>query len=180
MPPYFDWQTEDVTCCRKICAASADRCTNRESCHSVSSCLIVWMLMKTFWKISKQVMKLGCAAMMMKQKFPHHSEWENWHHDQKRHVRVALMWRWWQYFVFLLEGYHSLWVCFMWWAVSNEFYLNVLKHLREAVCRKRPEAWTNNTWMLHHDNAPAHASLLTFCPTQLCVFNFKNSWVFQF
>jgi len=32
--------------------------------------------------------------------------------------------------------------------------------LREAVRRKRPEAWTNNTWMLHHDNAPAHASLL--------------------
>ena len=27
--------------------------------------------------------------------------------------------------------------------------------------RKRPEAWTNNTCMLHHDNAPAHASLLT-------------------
>ena len=39
--------------------------------------------------------------------------------------------------------------------------LNVLKRLREAVRRKRPEAWINNTWMLHHDNAPAHASLLT-------------------
>ena len=34
------------------------------------------------------------------------------------------------------------------------------KRLREAVRRKRPEAWTNKTWMLHHDNAPAHASLL--------------------
>jgi len=28
------------------------------------------------------------------------------------------------------------------------------------VRRKRPEAWTNKTWMLHHDNVPAHASLL--------------------
>ena len=44
--------------------------------------------------------------------------------------------------------------------VSKEFYLNVLKCLRAAVRRKRPEAWTNNTWILHHDNAPAHASLL--------------------
>jgi len=44
--------------------------------------------------------------------------------------------------------------------VSKEFYLNVMKRLRVAVRRKRPEAWTNNTWMLHHDNAPAHASLL--------------------
>ena len=44
--------------------------------------------------------------------------------------------------------------------VNKEFYLNVLKRLREAVRRKRPEAWTNNTWTLHHDNAPAYASLL--------------------
>ena len=44
--------------------------------------------------------------------------------------------------------------------VDIEFYLNVLKRLRETVRRKRPEAWTNNIWMLHHDNAPAHASLL--------------------
>jgi len=36
----------------------------------------------------------------------------------------------------------------------------VMKRFREAVRRKRPEAWTNKTWMLHHDNAPAHASLL--------------------
>ena len=26
--------------------------------------------------------------------------------------------------------------------------------------RKRPGAWTNKTWMLHHDNAPPHASIL--------------------
>jgi len=32
--------------------------------------------------------------------------------------------------------------------VNKEFYLNVLKHLRAAVQRKRPEAWTKNTWML--------------------------------
>jgi len=44
--------------------------------------------------------------------------------------------------------------------VNKEFYLKVMKRLREAVQRKRPEAWTNKTWMLHHDNAPAHASLI--------------------
>jgi hypothetical protein len=31
--------------------------------------------------------------------------------------------------------------------VNNEFYLKVMKRLREAVRRKRPEAWTNKTWM---------------------------------
>ena len=43
---------------------------------------------------------------------------------------------------------------------NKELYLNVMKRLRAAVRRKKPEAWTINTWMLHHDNAPAHASLL--------------------
>jgi hypothetical protein len=44
--------------------------------------------------------------------------------------------------------------------VNKEFYLKVMKRLREAVRRKKPEAWTNKTWMLHHDNSPLHASLL--------------------
>ena len=44
--------------------------------------------------------------------------------------------------------------------VNKEFYLHVLKRLREAVGRKKPEACTNNTWTLNHENAPAHASLL--------------------
>ena len=26
--------------------------------------------------------------------------------------------------------------------------------------RKRPELWENQTWMLHHDNVPAHVSLI--------------------
>jgi len=44
--------------------------------------------------------------------------------------------------------------------VNKQLYQEVLAHLRDAVPRKRPELWENQTWMLHHDNAPAHASLL--------------------
>jgi hypothetical protein len=36
----------------------------------------------------------------------------------------------------------------------------MLKRLRENVRRKIPQLWRNNSWFLHHDNAPAHASLL--------------------
>ena len=32
--------------------------------------------------------------------------------------------------------------------------------LRDVVRRKRLELWENQTWMLHNDNPPAHASLL--------------------
>jgi len=44
--------------------------------------------------------------------------------------------------------------------VNKQRYLEVLACLRNAVCTKRPELWKNQTWMLHHDNAPAHALLL--------------------
>jgi len=44
--------------------------------------------------------------------------------------------------------------------VNKQLYQEVLARLRDAVHRKRPELWENQTWMLHHDNAPAHASFL--------------------
>ena len=44
--------------------------------------------------------------------------------------------------------------------VNRQLYQEFLARLRDAVRRKRPELWENQTWMLHHDNAPADASLL--------------------
>ena len=56
-------------------------------------------------------------------------------------------------------------VCLPWqhwrkaWIVNQVYYLEVLKRLREKVRRKRPELSANNSWILHHDNAPAHTVL---------------------
>jgi len=44
--------------------------------------------------------------------------------------------------------------------VNKQLYQEVLARLRDAVRRKKPELWENQTWMLHHDNALAHVSLL--------------------
>ncbi|UYV83543.1 TTC21B [Cordylochernes scorpioides] len=44
--------------------------------------------------------------------------------------------------------------------VNKEYYLQVMRNLREAIRQKRPELWKNKNWLLHHDNAPAHTSLL--------------------
>jgi len=43
--------------------------------------------------------------------------------------------------------------------VNQVYYLEVLKRLREKVRRKRPELFANNSWILHHDNAPTHTAL---------------------
>ena len=44
-------------------------------------------------------------------------------------------------------------------AVNKEYYLAVMRRLHEAIPKKRLESWKNNSWLLHHDNAPAHLSL---------------------
>lgn len=44
--------------------------------------------------------------------------------------------------------------------VNKEVYQGILVRLRDVMRRKRPELWENQTWMLHHDNVPAHTSLL--------------------
>ena len=43
--------------------------------------------------------------------------------------------------------------------VNQVYYLEVLERLREQVRRKRPELFANNSWIKHHDNAPAHMAL---------------------
>jgi len=43
--------------------------------------------------------------------------------------------------------------------VNQVYYLEVLKRLREKVRWKRPVIFANNSWILHHNNAPAHAAL---------------------
>jgi len=96
---------------------------------------------------------------MLKQICSRRSRWGNPRHDQKStseslkcegEVGNFFDWKGIVHHEFVRRGE----------TVNKEFYLKVMKRLKEAVRRKRSEAWTNKTWMLHHDNAPAHTSLL--------------------
>ena len=42
--------------------------------------------------------------------------------------------------------------------INEEYYVEVLKILRDAVRRKRPRFGSSGDWLLHHDNA--HSSNL--------------------
>jgi len=44
--------------------------------------------------------------------------------------------------------------------VSGKFYCEVLKKLREGIRCKPPDKWKNNKRVLHHDEDPAHTSLV--------------------
>ena len=53
--------------------------------------------------------------------------------------------------------------------VNKEYYLKVMRRFRKSIRKKRAEMWKENSWILHHDNAPAHKSLL------VSIFLVKNS-----
>lgn len=44
--------------------------------------------------------------------------------------------------------------------VNKEYYLSVMRRLREQIRRKRPDLWKENSWILHHDNAPSHKAII--------------------
>lgn len=44
--------------------------------------------------------------------------------------------------------------------VNKEYYLGVMKRLRERIRKKRPNLWANNSWILHDDNAPSHRATI--------------------
>ena len=44
--------------------------------------------------------------------------------------------------------------------VNKEYYLEVMRRLREAIRQKLTELWKNQLWILHPDHARAHISML--------------------
>ena len=44
--------------------------------------------------------------------------------------------------------------------VNKEYYFQVMRRLCEAILLKHTELRKKLSWILHHDNAPAHTSML--------------------
>jgi hypothetical protein len=44
--------------------------------------------------------------------------------------------------------------------LNGKFCSNALRRLRENIWHQCTDKWHNNSWALHHDNAPAHVSFL--------------------
>jgi hypothetical protein len=60
--------------------------------------------------------------------------------------------------------------------VNGKIYREILKRLRDSIRRKRPEKWENNTWVLHHDNAPANAFERTVLGVRVLYYEGRSSY----
>jgi len=43
--------------------------------------------------------------------------------------------------------------------INQHVYKNILQRLMRSLRKKRRELWETRSWLLHHDNAPAHNAL---------------------
>ena len=43
--------------------------------------------------------------------------------------------------------------------INQNVYKDILRRLMRSVREKRKELWETKSWLLHHDNAPAHNAL---------------------
>ena len=107
---------------------------------------------------SSLVMRPGFMVMTQKPSFNHHNGSIRNHHAQKkaRQVRSNVK-------VMLTCVFDSRGIVHHEYApegqiINKEYYLEILRHLRDAVRRKRPNMWAAKNFQLHHDNAPAHSA----------------------
>ena len=116
------------------------------------------MIIKTFLRKSLQETGSGFMGMMLKPRCVRRSGWGKGLLDQKSWMtrsKIKVMsvvffdWKGIAHHEFVPLGQ----------VVNKQFYQEVLARLRYAVLTKRPELWEKQTCILHHDYAPAHASL---------------------
>jgi len=94
----------------------------------------------TFRAVSAQVMKHGSTNTTLKRNF----------RQSKSRVKTMLL------TFFDIRGIVHYEFVQTGQTVNQVYYLEVEERLREKVRRKRPELFANNSWILHHDNAPTH------------------------
>ena len=147
-----------ISHCSQICTTPVDGWSKTESnWRWVKSFWTELMVMITFWKTLLQEMRHWCTGTMSKRKSSHHSGCKKCRRDQKKHAKCVHTSRWYWRFFFYSEGVVHYEFLPLGRTVNKEYYLEVMQRLRQAVRKKRTDAWRENRWMLQHDNAPSHS-----------------------
>jgi len=104
-------------------------------------------------------MKHGCMVMTLRLSSSRRSGIRQIHRGRKKHVNFAAMSSsCWSFFD--IQGIDHKEFVPLGQPVNDKFYCEVLKRPREGIRCKSPDKWKKNNWFLHHDNAPAHTSLV--------------------
>jgi len=147
----------------KVCAKMVPKeLTEEQKQRRDTICQTFWRGEMTFWAVSSQVMKHGSTNTTLKRSGKVHSGRLPSPHDQKNSVSPnqeskQCCWFFFIYiYIYILEG---LFIVPTGQTVNEINYLEVLERLLEKVRWKQPKLFANNSWILYHNNAPAHMAL---------------------
>jgi len=118
-----------------------------------------WRGKMTFWAVSLQVMKHGSTNMTLKWSSKMHNRRLPISHDQKYSVCPNQESEQCCWLFFDIRGIVHYEFVQTGQTVHQVYYMEVLERQREKVRWKRPNLFANNSWILHHNNAPAHTAL---------------------
>ena len=100
-------------------------------------------------------MKHGCMFMTLRLSSSHHSSlWPKKAHLVRSNVKSMLI------TFFDIQGTVHKEFIPPGQTINGKFYCEVLKQLRDGIQLKHPDKWKNNNQFLHHENKPAHTSLV--------------------
>jgi len=119
----------------------------------------IWRGKMTFWAVSSHVMKHGSTNTTLKRSGKGHNGRLPIPHDQKSCRQSKSRFNTMLLTFFDIRGTVHYNFVPTGQTVNQVYYLEALERLCEKVRRKRPELFANNSWILHHDNAPAHTAL---------------------
>ena len=99
----------------------------------------------------------GCTGTTRKPNPSRHSGSIPHHQDQRRPAKCAATSK-----MMLTAFFDSRGVVYHEYAphgqtINKEYYRDILRHLSDAVRRKRQDLWSSGYWRLQHDNAPANS-----------------------
>jgi len=114
---------------------------------------------QTFFLRSSRATKVGAMGTTLRPNKLRANGRHPLHRDRKKQDKWGQMWKWCPLFFFDVRGIMHWEFISPGQTVNQEFYLEVLRRLRENVRRKHPELWRLGDWFLRHDNAPAHTAL---------------------
>ena len=104
-------------------------------------------------------MRRGFMDVMLKPKCSRRSGWGKGLLDQKKHGWVGQRSRW-CLVRFLMERHWPPWVCTTWTDGKQTVVPGSFSAYEGCCAQEEAWLWGNQTCMLHHNNAPAHSSLL--------------------
>ena len=148
---------------RRVAAKFVPRLLTQEQKTLVWLCARIWKIRlkvtQTFFLRSSRAMKVGAMGMTLRPNELRANGKRPLHRDWKKQDKWGQMWKWCSLFFFDVQGIVHREFIPPGQTVNQEFYLEVLRRLRENVQRKRSELWRSGDWFLHHDNVPIHTAL---------------------